>query len=67
MRTKETYYEQLEQIVARFGKAQLIPIKEAAEFVGCDHRTLMKQKDFPLKKVGSRYYVGTVNLASWLA
>lgn len=67
MRTKETYYEQLEQITAKFGKAQLIPIKEAAAFVGCDYRTLIKQKDFPLKKLGGRYYVGAVNLASWLA
>lgn len=67
MRTKENYYEQLEQITEHFGKIQLIPLREAADFMGCDHRTLMKQKDFPIKKVGGRYYVGAVNLASWLA
>ena len=67
MRNKETYYEQLEQIVARFGNIQLIPIKDVADFLGCDYRTLLKQKDFPIKKLGSRYYVGAVNLARWLA
>ena len=64
---KELYYDNLDKIVARFGAVQLIPLKEVAEFVGCDHRTLSKTKDFPIKKLGRRYYVPAVGLARWLS
>lgn len=67
MRVKELYYQNLEQIRKRFGEIELIPIKDAAEYCGCDSRTLKSQKDFPLKKVGRMYYVTACAFASWLS
>lgn len=64
---KELYYDNLDKIVARFGAIQLIPLRQAAEFVGCDHRSLSKAKDLQIKKLGGRYYVSAVGLARWLS
>lgn len=65
-REKELYRENLEQVRERFGDVQLIPIKEVSEFIGVDPRSLKSDRDFPLKKIGGRYFVGATALASYL-
>jgi len=58
----------LKLIFQKFGREQLlIPLRKAAEYIGCHHETLMNAKDFPIKKVCGRYYVSAVNLARWLS
>lgn len=69
-REKETYREQLGRVLERFPNTELIPAKEAAEFVfgpGAKGRRLYELKQTPCKKVKSSWYVTPVALARWLA
>ncbi len=67
MRVKEDYYDNLQRITDKFGGVELIPIKQAAEYLGVDERTLKGSRDFPLKRVGRRFYVASVALARWIS
>lgn len=67
MRTKEDYYDNLARIKERFPNTELIPLREAASFLGIDPRSLQDCRDFPLKKVCKRYYVAAVAFARWLS
>ncbi len=67
MRVKEDYYDNLQRISDKFGGVELIPIKQAAEYLGVDERTLKGSRDFPLKRVGRRFYVASVALARWIS
>lgn len=67
MRVKENYYDNLKRITDKFGDGELIPIRKAAKFLGCDVRCLFKELDFPVKKIGRCYYVTAVALARWLS
>ena len=66
-REKEGFHEQLEALYELFGRDRaMIPLQEAAAYVGADKRTLMARRDFPLKKIGRCYRVPLVALARWL-
>ncbi len=67
MRVKEDYYDNLKRITDKFGGMELIPIRQAAEYLGIDERTLKGSRDFPLKRVGRRFYVASVALARWIS
>lgn len=67
MRVKEDHYNNLERITEKFPDRELILVGEAADFLGCDKRTLFARKDFPLKRIGRRYYFASVALARWLS
>ncbi len=64
---RTSYENNLERLYDAFGRIALIPILKAAEFVGVDWRTLKRDRAFPTKKIGGRYYVGTEQLARWLS
>lgn len=64
-REKEGYRDNLARVTERFG-VELIPLKEAAAFCGCDPRTLVRDKNSPVKKIRSRLVVPAVALARWL-
>lgn len=66
-REKEMYRENLVRLDAAFPRRDLIPLKEAATYIGCDYRTLLKSKDFPCRKVGRLWYAPKAQLASWLS
>ena len=66
-REKETYRDNLERVSAVFGDAELIPILDAAKFLGCYHRTLEAEENFPIKRVGRKKYTTKVGLAHWLS
>lgn len=66
-REKENYQKNLLEIKERFGDAQMIPLRKAAEYCGVNFRLLQNDKTFPLKKVAGRYFVSAVNFASWLS
>ena len=51
----------------RFGNAEIISLAKAASYVGLDKRTLLKDKTFPAKRIGSRYFVPVRQFASWLS
>ena len=65
-REKTDFRDNLERITERF-RTELIPLKEAAAYLGCDPRTLRDAEDSPVKKVGRMYYVPAVALARWLS
>lgn len=67
MRTKENYYDILEQITNHFGDVALIPIRDVAKYLGKNEQRLRQVKDFPYKKVGGRYFVTPPALARWLS
>lgn len=64
---KATYHEQLTALREKFPEGELIGIRDAARYIGCDHRSLLADRSFPLKKIGQYYKVSIINLARWLA
>lgn len=69
MRTKENWDRRLE-IEAALEKAVpggglLIPLKDAALFLGVSAKAIKTDKSFPLKKLGGRYYVTRKELVRW--
>jgi hypothetical protein len=68
MRTKEMYYDNLERVITRFPNQELIPVKDAAAFLGgISPRSLYEAKNTPCKRVGGRWYITAVALARWLS
>ena len=61
------YEKNLENIYEEFGRVAMVPLMGAANFIGIDTRSLRSEKSFPLKKVGGRYFVSSVQLARWLS
>lgn len=66
-REKELFRDNLVRLDAAFPNKDLIPIKEAAQYIGCDYRTLLGSRGFPSRKVGRFWYAPKVQLASWLS
>ena len=66
-REKEHYREHLMALYERFGNAEIISLAKAASYIGLDKRTLLKDKTFPIKRIGSRYFVPVKQFASWLS
>ena len=67
MSEKVMFRDHLEQVAAHFGDKHLIPIKEAAEFLGVKADRLRESREFPAKKFEGRYYVTQVALARWMS
>lgn len=72
MREKEGFREQLARLDEMFPGREAIKIDEAVKCVGLCRRTLLADKTFPAKKLGSKGYTGgvyavpKVGLARWL-
>lgn len=61
------YNAACERLETRFPNGDLIPLKEAADYLGVDRRTLEARKDFPIIRFGSKGVVAKERLAFWLA
>jgi len=67
-RTSECFHDQLEALYQRFGRDRgMISLLAAAQYLDVDQRTLLTNKDFPIKKLGNAYKVPIVPLARWLS
>lgn len=66
-REKELFRDNLEVVYERFGNIQFIPIADVSEFLGIDKRALRSDPKFPVRKVGGRYFVSALALASFLS
>ena len=67
-RTSECFHEQLEALYQRFGRDRgMISLVDAAQYLDVDRRTLLTNKDFPVKKLGAAYKVPIIALARWLS
>ena len=64
---KATFHEELTALREKFPETELIGIRDAAKYIGCDYRSLLADRTFPLKKIGRHYKVSIINLARWLA
>lgn len=60
------YNTNLELLQARFPEGQLLGLREVADYVGCDYRTLEARKDFPIVRMGKSPRVPRARLAKWL-
>ena len=63
---KADFRDNLERIAARFN-AEMIPVREVADFLGIGLKNLNNDDTFPQKKVGGRWYVTAVALARWMS
>ncbi len=68
--TKENWDRKLE-IEAELDKriprgCLMVRITDVADILGVPIKSLRSDKDFPVKKVGGRYYVGRNDLLRWL-
>jgi len=66
-REKELFRYNLELVKERWPKAELIPQKEVAAFLGISYKAICTDKQMPFQKVGGRYYITPAKLASWLS
>lgn len=66
-REKELFRDNLVRLDEKFPRQDLIPIKAAASYIGCDYRTLLNTRGFPARKVGRFWYAPKAQLASWLS
>ena len=69
MKEKETYRDNLEQILEFCEKKNVLSLSKAAEYIGCDPSVLKKDKrffeySFPL---GKQRRISAVNLARYLS
>ena len=67
MRDNTVYNTALERLEARFPHGNLIPVKDAADYLGVDQRTLTARKDFPIIRLGTKGVVAKERLAFWQA
>lgn len=61
-----TFEEELKRIDAHF-ETELISLREACKWLGCDFQTAQRDDAIPSIKIGSRYYISKTNLARLLA
>ena len=61
------YNATLERISRHFPDGNMIPLRQAAEYLGVDYRTLERNDSFPVVRLGSRNYVAQERLALWIA
>lgn len=66
-RERAGYREVLAAVTGAFPKAELIPLRQAADYLGINYRTLIADPDFPVKTIGRMYYVPRTGLARWLS
>lgn len=64
---KEDYRSNMERVLEKFPNQEMISLNSVAEWVKIDKRNLMQDKNFPIKKVGGRYFVTVVGLSRWLS
>lgn len=58
--------EQYEVLARRFPDREMIGILEAAAVMNCDRRTLLKDAEFPARKIGPKYMVPLAQLARYM-
>lgn len=46
---------------------ELVPIRKVSAYLGSYYKTLLRDEDFPVVKVGNRNYVPRTGLARWLS
>ncbi len=63
---KKDFRDNLQRISETFNK-ELITLSEVCGFLGCTPKQIRADKNFPLKKIGGRYYTSVVSLAKWLS
>ena len=61
------YRDHLSALRERYGDLDYIPLMEAAKYLCCDHRTLLRIKGFPISKIGRTRKVSIVSLARYEA
>lgn len=66
-REKEMYRENLERVMEYWPTQEMVRMKDVAMWLGVDIRTLQRDKTFPAKKIGGRYFVSVTALASWMS
>jgi len=60
------FNKEVELLQKAFPGGHLIKLQEAADYCGCDMRTLEARRDFPLIRLGNKGVVSLTNLAMWL-
>lgn len=66
MRETELFRDHLQAIKETFDK-EFIPISKAASWLGVTKDTLLKDKRYPKKQVGNRWYITRTALAKALS
>lgn len=66
-REKEDYRLNLERLLVLFGRKEMLSLKDVCDYLGCDRRTILNTKNFPIKQIGNRYIIPLAGLARWLS
>ena len=66
-REKETYWDNLESLRARFPGKEQISVPEAAMYLGVSKERIFSDPTFPRRSLGKQSIVVLVNFARWLA
>lgn len=65
-REAEGYRPQLELLTDLFPGRAAIGITECQAVLGLDRRTLLADRNFPARQIGSKYTVPLTELARWM-
>jgi len=62
------YRQQLERLSEKFPGKEFIGIADACIILGCDRRTLLSDRTFPVKQISGarKYFIPIVGLARWM-
>ena len=66
-REKELFRDNLERLRELFPDVEVLTMDETCKLLRLDRRTLLQDKTCPAKKVGKKYIVPIVGLASYMS
>ena len=67
IKNPDLYYENLNAVYEAFGKEPAtVSLEPVAKWLGINRRTIISKRDFPLKKLGNKYFIMKTALASWM-
>ena len=66
-REKELFRDNLERLRELFPDVEVLTMRETCKLLRIDPRTLLQDKKCPAKKIGNRYIVPIVRLASYMS
>lgn len=66
MKDAEGFRENLALVLERTEGRMMIRIREAAEILGVDHRTLLRDTTLPKRRAGKNWIVSATALARWM-
>lgn len=64
---KAAYRDVLECLISAFQGKEVLTISDVTGYMHCDRATLLRDKQFPARKIGGKYVIHVAALARYLS